>query len=511
MPAESTPEPPIVFISYSHDSDAHKEWVRELATALRSRYGIDVILDQWEIGPGDDVPKFMEASVKRAFRVIMVCTETYVRKADDGRGGVGYEAMIVTGELVADLGTRKFIPAMRQSGEKPQPPTCVSTRYYVDFADDTLFDERLEELAREIHNAPRFEKPRIGENPFINPATAAISGTQAILPDTPMVSEQEVYRDASMLAAQGDFAKWRELIHGVKKRSATELLKWRNENEHRCPATDQALPDYFFPGVATHASLFAAAFGAFDSTNQRFHNQLGIIDTIRYPEGWELGGSIPVVYLPDLILFTYQALMGGLAISRGNFEAAFKLASTSLEHRFRDGSAQPLFKSKSLMGWPEALNHSCTNAWAFLMRIATEWQWLHQIFGSDEDTKASIAAYYAFLNTMDGISTVKAKLTGSPKERPINVPLCFATIEKNCKQRAKALLFADPDYLLKMFNENMIVGNQIAENWPYWIAACGNWLSGAYKSYLFAVSGEVIFHYDLPRIVLPASNQMFIE
>ena len=70
--------------------------------------GIDVILDQWEIEPGDDVPKFMERAVNEADRVLMVCTESYVRKADDGKGGVGYEAMIVTGELVRDLGSSKF-------------------------------------------------------------------------------------------------------------------------------------------------------------------------------------------------------------------------------------------------------------------------------------------------------------------------------------------------------------------------------------------------------------------
>ena len=32
-----------VFISYSHDSDAHKEWVRDLASFLVG-HGIDVIL-----------------------------------------------------------------------------------------------------------------------------------------------------------------------------------------------------------------------------------------------------------------------------------------------------------------------------------------------------------------------------------------------------------------------------------------------------------------------------------
>ena len=51
---------PKVFISYSHDSQSHKDWVRQLATDLRDK-GIDAILDQWELKLGDDLAAFMEA------------------------------------------------------------------------------------------------------------------------------------------------------------------------------------------------------------------------------------------------------------------------------------------------------------------------------------------------------------------------------------------------------------------------------------------------------------------
>ena len=48
--------PPRVFISYSHDSASHKEWVLNFATTLRNR-GIDAVLDQWDLKPGDDCKK----------------------------------------------------------------------------------------------------------------------------------------------------------------------------------------------------------------------------------------------------------------------------------------------------------------------------------------------------------------------------------------------------------------------------------------------------------------------
>ena len=45
-------EHPKVFISYSHDSPEHRRWVSELGAKLRDN-GVDAILDQWDLGPGD--------------------------------------------------------------------------------------------------------------------------------------------------------------------------------------------------------------------------------------------------------------------------------------------------------------------------------------------------------------------------------------------------------------------------------------------------------------------------
>ena len=147
-------EAPRVFASYSHDSKEHKQWVAELASTLRHN-GIDVVLDQWELGLGDDIPGFMEAGITSADRVLVICTPTYVAKADSGQGGVGYEKMIVTAELVADLGTNKFIPVIK-SGEGDCPlPKCLGTRFFVDFRDEAAFDENLDLLLREIHKEPK--------------------------------------------------------------------------------------------------------------------------------------------------------------------------------------------------------------------------------------------------------------------------------------------------------------------------------------------------------------------
>jgi hypothetical protein len=155
---------PKAFISYSHDTQEHKKWILELATRLRNN-GIDAILDQFELQPGDDLPHFMENHLHTANKIIMVCTEKYVSKANKGQGGVGYEKMIITSNLMKSIDENKVIPIIRQVDTK-EVPIFLKTKLYVDFSKNDDFEFSYDELVRAIHNAPLFEKPPVGNNPF---------------------------------------------------------------------------------------------------------------------------------------------------------------------------------------------------------------------------------------------------------------------------------------------------------------------------------------------------------
>lgn len=156
---------PKIFVSYSYDSQQHKDWVRKLATGLRVQ-GIDAVLDQWDLTLGQDMAAFMATGIRKADRVLLICSEAYVAKAEAGMGGVGYERLVVTGEVVAAIDTIKFIPVVRSNAGERKVPDFLGARKYVDFSDDALYEEKLEELAREILRAPAAIKPPLGENPF---------------------------------------------------------------------------------------------------------------------------------------------------------------------------------------------------------------------------------------------------------------------------------------------------------------------------------------------------------
>lgn len=196
---------PNVFLSYSHDSKDHKKWVEKLAIDLRKN-GIDAIFDQWEVGLGDDIAAFMERGVTEANRVIVVCSPNYVTKANAGEGGVGYEKMIVTAELVKNLGTNKFIPLIRGSGGEKKVPVFLGARLYIDFDDDDKYDDKLLELLREIHEQPVSEKPPLGASPFLHSAdTQETEATERKVGEEFFFDEQWIERERADAASE--FAK----------------------------------------------------------------------------------------------------------------------------------------------------------------------------------------------------------------------------------------------------------------------------------------------------------------
>ncbi len=61
-----------------------------LATRLRSN-GLNILLDRWNLKLGQDIASFMERGLSESNRIVSICSENYVKKANDENSGVGYE------------------------------------------------------------------------------------------------------------------------------------------------------------------------------------------------------------------------------------------------------------------------------------------------------------------------------------------------------------------------------------------------------------------------------------
>jgi SEFIR domain len=127
-----------VFISYSHDSDEHRERVLSFSERLRAD-GIDTILDQYVNGsPQQGWPRWMLDQLDAADAVLVVCTPTYYRRfrghEEPSKGkGVDWEGALITQELYDSRSrTLKFVPIFLADPVEawiPEPLRSVS--YYV--------------------------------------------------------------------------------------------------------------------------------------------------------------------------------------------------------------------------------------------------------------------------------------------------------------------------------------------------------------------------------------------
>src|SRR6185369_14338218 len=138
--------PPRAFISYSWDSEEHRAWVKDLARRLRTQ-GIDTILDQWHAVPGDQLPEFMERSIRENDFVIIICTPKYKLKSDQRSGGVGYEGDVMTAEVLTRGNHRKFIPVCRIGTWIEAAPSWIAGKVYVDLRGNPYSEEQYSILA----------------------------------------------------------------------------------------------------------------------------------------------------------------------------------------------------------------------------------------------------------------------------------------------------------------------------------------------------------------------------
>ncbi len=158
---------PVVFISYSWDDEAHQQWVLELANKL-CKNGVDVILDRYYLKAGTEMIRFMENSVQKSDKVLLIMTPNFKTKADNRSGGVGYEYSMITAEMFNNQQTEKFIPILRSGTRENSTPTFVKSRIDIDMIVDDNFDAKFDELLRIIHEEPKIKKPFIGPKPTFN-------------------------------------------------------------------------------------------------------------------------------------------------------------------------------------------------------------------------------------------------------------------------------------------------------------------------------------------------------
>ncbi|MEQ8734003.1 MAG: toll/interleukin-1 receptor domain-containing protein [Rhodospirillaceae bacterium] len=231
---------PKVFISYSHDSEEHKQWVLNLAKLLFQNHVV-AIIDQIELKLGSDLPAFMEHQIAAADRVLVICTDEYLEKAQRDTGGVAFEKRIISSELFSNSAPARFIPIIRNTTGGAKIPKFMGGMVHIDFSDDseTAFSNNFEKLLRDIHGVPLVPKPELGQNPFLK------HESKVSFSDHWQPKKIDLIRLVDMLKHDPDYevnVEWPEIIDIIDKQ--LELLRLDIENETFTPIKTPATSVY---------------------------------------------------------------------------------------------------------------------------------------------------------------------------------------------------------------------------------------------------------------------------
>ena len=489
-------ESPKAFASYSHDSPEHKEWVRHLCEQLREN-GVDVILDQWDLSLGADVTLFMDG-IRDSDRVLVICTDAYVEKAKAGKGGVGYERRIVTAELLRNAKTNKFIPIIRQSSNDEVTPTFLATALRIDFRNDNLFKEKLEELVREIHGTPKNPKPRLGKNPYAErPSAPEASSSQ--LPEIPAkvesASASETYEIAGAIIEANNSFRWRQLVKRLRPHAFQSLVQWRQEElDLQPPGSIANRFQALNKAVDIVAPLISVSLAGVESGNAQFNNQKSLLSNLLTIRGWQGDNTQPWhqtwVQIPYALGYVYHSLHGGLCLNTKQLPLALGLAREKVPFAIESSWSKTVWENAHLMGYCELLldRKECwknlanaynqgTNFDELLTETAAsryvdtdvrngEWEWLRLIFEDDFTYRASLVAYYMALSFHE----LAAEIAQPNRKRDIPyVPWDFLSEEYKIKKRAVDLLRNDPA-LPALWECLDVTQEQMRKAWESWLS-----------------------------------------
>jgi len=471
-------EPPRVFISYSHDSQDHRKWVAKLGTELLDN-GIEVTLDQWDLRLGGDITLFMERGLCSSDRVLLVCTEKYVRKADAGEGGVGYERNIVTPELAKSIDTDRFVPIVRQADGGDQMPVFLGIRRYIDFSDDDNFDAHVNELVSEIHRMSK--KPPLGDPPVVEIQPAA---KELVEVPTGTVEPIEAYRIGIDLARQEDLIGWRQFVKKLKPSVVDYLFAWREKYEPGVPGEWDALHSAVDEAVAGAAPLFALALAGIESQDPKFADQRALFDDLLTIAGWKRSGSKALINLPRALAFVYQNLHGAMCLNTHQLSRALELANMSVRND-RSECFDKVWLTHDLIGWPDTLGPGCSDAWAYISTAPERWPWLAEVFGGDSTYKTSLIAYQTALHVWelaDMIANDKTTYLESSSVLDFDVPLCFMTEERSLEDGALTLLARQPGVAAELWESQGVTREQMETLWDAWLKHAQGWLWSVYKN-----------------------------
>ncbi|MEU4523481.1 SEFIR domain-containing protein [Amycolatopsis sp. NPDC024027] len=168
-------EHPKAFISYTHDSEEHRDAVLTFADLL-VRQGIDVVLDRWATDRRQDWQAWATRNITGSDHVLVIASEGYLRMGD----GIGPNHLNLGGQaeaaLLRDLlqgdratWTARILPVLLPGHGKDEIPNFLQPNAADWYDVPAITPEATESLLRVLTRQPRDVPPALGPRPVLPP------------------------------------------------------------------------------------------------------------------------------------------------------------------------------------------------------------------------------------------------------------------------------------------------------------------------------------------------------
>jgi hypothetical protein len=153
LPSKKKPKKTLrVFISYTKTNEDHNLWVDNFAKFLREN-GINSRIDMWHLKTGMDLPQFMTNELALADKVIIISNEHYAAKADGRTGGVGWETMIIQGDMSKlPPDSTKYLTIVKSEDLEAGLPMYLKTKYVIHWNSQTKDSVNRQRILTELLN-----------------------------------------------------------------------------------------------------------------------------------------------------------------------------------------------------------------------------------------------------------------------------------------------------------------------------------------------------------------------
>ena len=179
--------PPRVFVSYTAENTADEEWVENFVNKIRREGGAAATFDKALLNNTSDLNDIMVRGFRDSDKVIIVCTEAYVKKAEAGvkNTGVGYEVNLAT--IIARGKEQNKLIFVKKDNSDFQDilPFQFKGEYVIDLSGKSS-EKKYQELYKFIWDKPIVSLDSVGPSPFVTETDDSVRGLITCLGDIGM-------------------------------------------------------------------------------------------------------------------------------------------------------------------------------------------------------------------------------------------------------------------------------------------------------------------------------------